>query len=238
MEENQEKLNAIEECVKRIATPKEHEYFTTLLTELVENNTIPEELLEFIPVSPQQACKTRFDQLYDAAMFLVFPKYKRETIVRLLGPINGSNKKIRRVKIWRAMFPKEFNLSHVLIRASSFQEAFALGCDYACRLSLRLYKKIPIDLTIRIQFMNEKSIKRILDIRHANKLKRRRQFQFVGRKHSAKEITGAKIVAIGNSRSEKFSIAKFAESKDLQEILSKKSLIRVSAIELETYRSK
>jgi len=152
----------IEACVRRMASPKERPYFRAMLADLLENNALPLDLLERIPEPPDEVGKTRFDQLYDAAMSLVFPGYREETLGRLLGPTAEDRE---RAKIWRAMFPSKFGLSHVLLRAPTFQEAFALSCDYACRMSLRIYRRIPADLTVRVQFVSERAVRRMLDIR-------------------------------------------------------------------------
>ncbi len=113
---------AAEECARRIAGPKDFPYFKAMLEELVRNNAIPVDVIDFIPKPVNKVGKTRFDQLYDAAMHLVFPKYRQETLGRLIGP---NAKEQPGVKIWRVMLPDKFGLSHVLIRAMTFQEAFA-----------------------------------------------------------------------------------------------------------------
>lgn len=223
----------IESCLRRIASRAEAPFFREILRDLVKNNTIPPELLEAVPERADRVSKTRFDQLYDAAMFLAFPTYSEKALERLLGPVGPESKE---VKIWRAMFPPKFGLTHVLIRASSFQEAFSLGCDYACRLSLMLYRKVPSDLTVRIQFVSDKGIRRILDVRNANKLNKRRKLQLVGRVHSYKEVMGARAVALGPSG--KGGIARYAEASDLKRILRKKNVVRVTSIETETFRKR
>jgi hypothetical protein len=223
---------AAEEYAKRVAGPKDFDYFKAMFEELIRNNTIPEDILDFIPEPVSKTGKTRFDQLYDAAMFLVFPSYRKETLTRLIGPNADDNP---RVKIWRVMLPDKFGLSHVLIRAATFQEAFSLGCDYACRMSLRLYHKIPTDLTIRIHFVSEKAIRRMLDMRWANRVKRRKQLQLEGREYTPKELLGARLAAIGTPKHASYSIAKYAENKDLKTIRKNLGVVRVSAIESETF---
>lgn len=223
---------AAEECARRIAGPRDFAYFKAMLEELIRNNTIPIDIVDFIPEPITKTGKTRFDQLYDAAMFLVFPQYRQETLIRLIGPNAKENLE---VKIWRVMLPEKFELSHVLLRAPSFQEAFSLGCDYACRMSLRLYQKIPSDLTIRVQFVSEKAIRRMLDMRWANRVKKRKQLQLEGREYTPKELLGARLAAIGNPKNASHSIAKYAENKDLKTIRRNLGVVRVSAIESETF---
>lgn len=223
----------LEAFVRKASSPKEREYVRTMLRELVENNAIPLDLLEWVPAPPAKAGKTRFDQVYDAAMYLAFPGYREETLGRLLGP---TAKDRPRTKIWRAMFPPKFRLSHVLLRASSFQEAFALGCDYACRMSVRLYRKVPVDLTLRIQFVSEKAVRRMLEMRWANRVKRRKQLQLVGRQYTPKEVVGARLVALGDPEKPEYSVAKYAEARDLRKILRERDRARVSSVETETFR--
>jgi hypothetical protein len=222
----------ITECLKGVTGPKDREYFRNFLEELIINNAIPIDLLENVPEKVSIVGKTRFDQLYDAALSLVFPKYRKETLIKLLGI-----KKIpANLKIWRIMLPNKFNLSHVLIRANSFQEAFALGCDYACRMSLRLYKKIPSDLSMRVQFVSEKAVRRMLDLRWANRVNKRKQLQLVGREYTPKELVGARLAAIGHPIHPEYSIAKYAENKDLKLLLSTQEIVRASSVESEIFK--
>lgn len=227
-----EVIQAVSECIKRFRGLKEKQYVASLLYMMLMNNSIPIKLLEHVPIDPKNAGKTRFDQLYDAAMDVAFPGYRKETLDRLLGPgVETTNA----TKVWRIIFPDKFKLAHLLIRADSYQEAFALACDYACRASLRMNGKIPPDLTIRVMFVTEKAIRRKLDIRWANRVNKRRQLQLVGRTFSPKELHGARIAALGPKKSPCFSIAKYVEVKDLDKLLKEKNTIRVSSIESEVF---
>ena len=231
--ETEERDRLLDEAARRISSPKERKHVRALLQDLVVNNTLPLELLQRLPVPPSEAGKTRFDQLYDAVMFLAFPGYRRETLEKLLGP----DAKVKsKTKIWRAIFPAKFRLSHVLLRAPTFQQAFALGCDYACRMSLRLYREVPSDLTVRIQFVSEKAVRRMLKMRWANRVKRRKQLQLVGRVYTPKEIMGARLVALGDPKTLEHSIFKYAEARDLRKILRLQEKVRVSSVETETFR--
>lgn len=222
----------LEQCVRRISSPKERPYFRAMLADLVENNVVPLDLLELIPEPPEGAGKTRFDQLYDAAMSLVFPGYREETLGRLLGPTAVDREN---TKIWRAMFPAKFGLSHVLLRAPSFQEAFALSCDYACRMSLRLYREIPADLTVRVQFVSERAVRRMLDIRWSNRKKWRRKFQLKGRAYTPKEVYGARLAALGPPADPDHSVVKYADARDLRKVLRMQDRVRVSSVEKEAF---
>jgi hypothetical protein len=221
---------AVRRCAKRIAGAKDGQYFTELLTSLVLNHAIPVELLEHVPAPAGEVGKTRFDQLFDASMALVFPGYRRETLERLLGPTEE-----RVGKIWRVLLPDRFQIAHVLIRARTFQEAFALGCDYACRASLRAFGKIPTDLTVRVSFMSERAIRRLLDIRWANRSSKRVQLKLIGREITDRQMNGARLIALGHPRSPKYSVVKYTERKDLDRVRKKKGLSRISSVEHESY---
>ena len=222
---------AIDLCVKRFGTRSDADYFRLLITELVKNQTIPIQLLEEIPVRAQKAGKTRFDQLYDAAMALVFPGYRKDTLVRLLGDEYRQG-----TKVWRIVFPTNLGISHILLRAETFQEAFALGCDYACRISLRKKAKIPVDLTIRVMFMSERALRRYLDMRWASRTLKRKQLKLVGRDLTPKQIHGARLAALGTPSQPMYRIARYAEMKDLQRIRESKGVIRESSVESESFR--
>jgi hypothetical protein len=226
-------IELISKCLKRISGPKDRSYFKQFLERIVENNVIPIELLETIPKSVISAKKTRFDQIYDTVTYLVFPKYRKETLKKLLGPELEIKDDI---KIWRVLLPDKFKISHVLIRANSYQQAFALGCDYACRMSLRMYGKIPTDLTIRVQFVSEKAIRRMLELRWANRVHKRKQLQLIGREYSSKEIVGARLAAVGHPIQSCYSIAKYAENKDLKKLLCKEEILRISSVETEIFK--
>jgi hypothetical protein len=223
---------AVTKCVKRFRGEKEKQYLASLLRSMLLNNAIPIELLDSVPVSPIETGKTRFEQLFDAAMNVAFPSYRPETLKRLLGPRASMTEQ---TKIWRVILPPRFKLAHVLIRADSFQEAFALACDYACRATLRVFGKIPADLTVRVMLVTEKAIRRRLDMRWANRVNKRRQLQLVGRVYSPKEVQGARLAALGYPSNPHFRLARYVEKKDLGRILKSKGLARVSSVESEVF---
>jgi hypothetical protein len=230
---DEEMVEAVERCLERIAGPKEATYLRVWLLEVVRNNAVPVSLLEYLPVPAAEAGKTRFDQLYDAAMALVFPGYTKATLERLLGPSPRAG-----VRIWRVVLPERFQMSHVLVRAEGYPQAFALGCDYACRMSLRLYGKIPVDMTIRVMYMGERALRRYLDLRWANRTARRRKFKTEGREVSPRQLRGARLCALGSPRSPHYSVARYCEKKDLDRVRASKGLVRDSAVESESFRRK
>ncbi len=228
---NKDVSEAITNCIKKISGPRDSKFFTEMLTGLVKNNSFPIELLDSVLVPPASIGKTRFDQIYDAVMSLVFPEYRENTIARLLGPAPESG-----IKIWRAMFPERFGITHVLIRATSYQEAFAFACDYACRLSLHVYNKIPTDLSIRVMFMSEGALRRHLSLREVNRRKKRRDLKLEAREYTSKQLNGARIAAAGSPRDPKYSIFRYMEKKDLRRITEAGGPSRISSIESETYK--
>ena len=225
---------AIEGCLKRLRCGKDAPYFRQLLESMVLHGAVPVDLLKILPVPAQEAGRTRFDQLFEAAMALAFPEYRTETLKRFLGPDAG---KIRpsEDKIWRILFPDKYGLAHVLMRAGSYQQAFALACDYACRASLRAYGRVPADLTIRIMFVGERALRRILDMRWAAKTHKQQQLKLLGREFTPRMMKGARLAALGNPRNPLHSVARYAEMKDLVKVRAK-GLDRSSPVESESFK--
>lgn len=215
---------------EKIGKKKETETIKKFLTELIKNKVIPIELLDIAPDKPQNIGKTKFDQIYDAAKKVAFPGYANNTIGYLLG-------KDIETKIWRAVFPQKFKISNVLIRADDFQHAFALACDYACRYFLRAHKKFPNDLQIRVMFVSERALRRYLKVKHANRVNKRKKLNLEGRIFTHREITGARLAALGDPDQPEFSIFKYMEKQDLRQ-LGKIGKERMSKIEYESVRAK
>lgn len=228
----EEASEAAERCARRVSGPKDRDFFRKALADLVLNNVVPVELLDSVPSPPAGVGKTRFDQLYDAAMSLVFPEYRKGTIRRLLGE-GAPDPEIR---IWRAIFPDRFKVDHVLLRAHTYQEAFALACDWACRRSLHQFGKVPVDLTVRVMFMSESALRRFLSLREVNRRKKRRDLQLEAREFTPKQVNGARIAAAGPPRDPRYSLFRYAEKKDLRRILESKGLARTSAVESESHK--
>ena len=216
--------------LSRIGTPERGKYVQELLRDMIANRCIPVELLEHVPVRPRLVGKTRFDQMYDAAMAVAFPEYSSRVRTSLTG-----NEKDEKMKAWRVILPEKYGIGHAIVRATSFQEAFALGCDYACRVSLRIFRVVPSDLTVRVSFMNDLSLKRFFDIRSLNCAKKRREKK-VGKDRifTRKQVLGAWLCALGHKKgSESHSIAKYVEVDDLSRIASGMGLTRMSPVVTE-----
>jgi hypothetical protein len=229
-----EALEAIEACVKRMMGKRDKEYFREFLKDLITNNTLHYTMLSEIPRPAGEVGKTKFDQLYDASQALAFPPYQMSTLKKLLGEDFEDDG----IRIWRILFPEKFGISSVLIRAHSYQDAFALGCDYACRASLRLFRKIPSDLSIRVLFVTEKALRKILGMRVINKAQKRREFNLEGRAFTFKQLSGARIFALGHLKNDsRRSLARYVERKDLDRIMYKAKSYRISGVEAEVLMS-
>ncbi len=228
---NDERNELIKEAIKRICSKSDKDYWEKFLKEIVNNNVIPEELLQHVPIKSALIKKTRFDQLYDACMELAFPDYDPENIKKLVSDVSNS-----KIKIWRVVFPEKFGITNVLIRAESYQQAFALACDYGCRVSLRMFKKIPSDLTIRVMFLSDQAIRRYLKIRWSNRTNKRKKMQMEARTFTDKQIYGARLAAMGHPQSDMYSIVKYSEMKDLRRIRENFSSQRDTKVESETYK--
>ena len=223
---------AIEACLDRISSPNDREMLKSMISEMVAHNTLPVQLLSDIPNVPSNVKMTKFDQLYAAAMSLVFPDYRTATLEKLIGDITPETEGI---KIWRVMFPPKFKVSHILLRAHTYQEAFALACDYACRLSLYLFQSVPYDLTIRVHFMHEKRLRGYLGVRTATRGRKRRIFKLEGREFTERQLNGARIATSGPPKNQNQSIYRYMEKKDLRYLREKHKLFRVSAVQSESF---
>jgi len=225
--------DAVEACLKRACSRKEASQWREFLQDLVRNNAIPLELLTDLPIPASTTPRTRFDQIYAASMALAFPGYRKTTLRALLGPWEG----IQGVKVWRVVFPEKFGMAHVLLRAPTFQEAFARATDYACRSSLRLFRRIPTDLTVRVMFMGEKALRRHLGLRWANRVHKRKELQLVGREFTPRQLNGARIAALGSHDDPGYAIMKYSEFKDLDKIRLN-GRVRKSEVESESFSRK
>lgn len=219
-------LKAVDKCLYRISSAADRNYFRGLLIQLIQNNAIPIELLDFMPLPADMVGKTRFDQLFDAAQYLAFPGYRRETLKTAF-----KEEYSKETRIWRVILPEGFGIPSVLLRAVSMQEAYALACDYALRLSLRVFHIIPNDLNIRVMFVSERSLKRITKQRWQNR-GNKDEFKMEGRVYSRTKLESTRIAAL-NKRSPEYSVMRYAESEDLKAIKESSGRERISLVESE-----
>lgn len=226
---------AISRYISRVGGDRDG-YIATLLRGLIREGSIPPKLLDSVPVRAAQAGKTRFDQAYDAASYLAFPSYSDNTLKKLFGPIEGD----KETRLWKVMLPKRFKIAYAVVRATNFQDAFALGCDYACRVSLRLYHVIPEDLTVRVVFMSDSSVRRYLRVNMSNrKIRMNKRSQKKERTVTAKQINGARICALGHPPGDpNRHIARYSDKKDLLRILHESEKVKTSKVITESFMKK
>jgi hypothetical protein len=86
-------------------------------------------------------------------------------------------------------------------------------------------------------FVTEKALRRHLNVRWANRVKKRHTLQIGAREFTTKQVNGARIAALGHSHNDpRRSIAKYAEVRDLVRTRVKAGLVKLSSVELETLK--
>jgi hypothetical protein len=227
-----EQEQTLERHLKKHYRPEARAVFKSFFRRLLANGSLDIEHLKLVPNPVKDAKKTTFDQVFEACMEVAFPPYSEKLVADLFGP---EYEKSRDVKLWRCLFPKKFGITHVIVRAETFQQAFALASDYACRVSLRMYQKLPIDLTIRVSKMSSKALAETVRLRKANRKIKLRQRNQKGPAYTTKEILGARIVACGHNRQPEFRIFHDQEFYEWGELKNRARVIRASRIETETF---
>jgi len=222
----------IDMALDRFACETDKEYFRDLLVKIVEQNAAPMELFAELPLPTQESGKTRFDQIYEAMQYISFPPYSKAIITALLGENINPH-----IKVWRVSLPEKFKVANCLIRAETYQDAFALACDYACRIHLRLFKSIPKDLTIRVAHMSSVAIAKYLGIRKKIRNQKSRVYASgVARQFTPKQVLGARTAALGHSFNDpRRSIAIYADRQDMHKARRYQGMIRMISVELESH---
>ena len=221
----------IDAALDRFALQTDREYFKELLTKIIEQNAAPAEMFAVLPQKPQKTGITRFDQIYQAMQYISFPPYSKSIINGLLGTGEEFH-----MKVWRVSLPERFKVGNTLIRAETYQDAFALACDYACRIHLRLYKSIPRDLTLRVQYMSGVAIAKYLGVRQKiRNNKSRVYYSGASREFTPKQILGARTAALGHAHNDpNRSIAIYADRTDQHKARRYQGMIRIVNVELES----
>lgn len=207
-----------------------------LLERLVREGSLPVESLAEIPRLPADVQKTRFDQIYDAVMYLAHPPYSQDVRVAILGESDPDPD----VRIWRVVLPVEFGIYSLLLRAHSHPQAFARACDYVARRYVREHGKPPQTMHIQVRYVTESELRRHYKVRRVN---RRRQAR---RRESESEFSttdrqfyGLRSAALGSPRDPDYRVIRYMEKRDQEKLsASKRDRIvqRHSFVELETYR--
>jgi len=222
--------DAVNACVEKMASSKEQEWVREFLTNLILNDTIPLELLKLIPTRAAEVGRTRFDQIYEIAMLAAFPGYSPKVVEELTYEQDPD------IKVWKVILPAEYKINHVMIRARSFQEAFALGCDYACRANLRVNHKIPKDLTIRVSRVSNDTMLKTIKQREWARKSKRRVFKHDAWSHEGDALkdkrTGVRIFGLGNVNT---SLIRYIDMRDL-DTLRFQDVTTTSSVENESIR--
>lgn len=218
--------------LKNLSAP-DRAYWQEFFFELLKNKVLPITFFKEFPESVTEIGKSLFDQVYDSCVKSMVPDYSEDVVESIIGL--GNYVSDPSIKIFRAMYPENFGLNGVLIRARSFQEAFAFACDYGCRFHLREFRKFPTDLNIRVSYVNEKFMRRLMDVRHMNRNKKRRNFNLSSKATwTEKQRCGVRNAASCHPASEYYSIVRYAEDKSNVE-LKKSGLVKSSCIEQESF---
>ncbi len=221
----EEILGIIERASGRVTGLKDRKTLQKKLFQLIQNGALPAKSLENLPIPSEISGKTRIDQIYAICMSWAFPAYREKTL-EVLNP-EGSDPEIR---LWKILLPKRFKVSNIVIKAKTYQEAFALGCDYACRSSIFMAGKIPSDLTVRVKYVTDSEAYSIGLLRKMNRKKFNSKNESPTRH---RHISGVRICALGLKSNSEYSIFKYMENRDLKVILSKKGQFRTSVVDSE-----
>ena len=82
--------------------------------------------------------------------------------------------------------------------------------------------------------MTERALRRHLEIRHCNKTLKRHELKLEGRTFTFKQVSGARIFALGHKKTDpRRNLARYVEKKDLEKIMYQKGLYRISGVEAE-----
>jgi len=229
-----------EACVRVCSSSKKSPaalYVRKLLEDLLDSGSIPLQVLEEIPRLPGAVQKTRFDQIYDAVMYLAYPEYPEDVRKAILGPEDPDPS----IRVWRVILPREFGLYNVMIRASSYPLAFARACDYVSRRHVREKRSVPQGLHFQVKYVTESELRRHFKIRRVNKRKAsknrgdEKEFALTDR-----QLYGVRRAALGPSDSPDHRVIHYIEKRDnerLSQVRDGRKVLRVSSVELETYRS-
>lgn len=227
-------------CVRVCSSSKKSPaalYVRKLLEDLVDSGSIPLQVLEEIPRLPGAVQKTRFDQIYDAVMFLAYPEYPEDVRQAILGPEDPDPS----IRVWRVILPREFGLYNVMLRAPTYPLAFARACDYVTRRHVRERRTVPQDLHFQVKYVTESELRRHFKIRRVNK---RRASKVRGDEQefslTDRQLYGVRRAALGPPDSPDHRVIHYIEKRDNEKLSQSRDgrkVLRVSSVELETYRS-
>lgn len=210
-----------------------------LLEKLLSEKSIPIELLEDIPSSSSIVGKNRIDQLIDAVLFLAYPNYSEDLEDVILG--EGHNNP--GIKLWRVILPPEYKIYSLLIRANSYQQAFARAADYVCRRYILTHGRPPVDIHIQIKYFSESEARvhyavRRVNRRRASKLRAEKNFgKYGSMKVSDKQLYGARMAGLGSPSDPDYRTIRYIAHTDQIRMnkVEEGRQQRISQVELETF---
>jgi len=210
-----------------VTDQKEREAWARLLVRVASNKILSQSDIENLPESSLKTRVTRFDHLYRVCYLKTFPDYSETVNKEMLGG-GGDNPKL---KLWKVIYPKSLGVANILIRAKDYREAFAKGCDYACRVHLRVNGMIPRDLTLRVKYVTPSQATEIMSVRSEVRKKHKKKSSKIPR-----QIYGLQIAAMGihDRENEEWSIFRYSESKDLS-TLRMFDIERESSVDRESF---
>jgi hypothetical protein len=222
----------IDQVLHRLSDVSDKDIWFDHLYKMIIKYKLPVEKLDEVPDTAIEIGKSRFDQIYDMCSYLAFPPYKEKTVMGFMGPdVEGE---ALNTKIWRCYFNEELEIQSVLIRATSFQEAFAKASDYGARVYLKLNKIVPRDMTIRVVYVTNTEVVTINNIRRMNRNKTRKLKGLKEAEKIDRHENGIVVAALSHQNNPEYSIYKYIEKKDLKD-LALRGIRRISFVEAETY---
>ncbi len=225
-EQDMSKINTF---VKNIDGEKSQTYFAEFLKNLIATGTVPVEALEGLPARPSKVGKTRFDQLYDLAQLITFMNYSESTIKGLLGEGGDLN-----TRLWRVVLPKEYGIASIYLRAPTYQDAFALACDYVMRVSLRLNQIIPQEMTIKVESVTDQEARGMIAFRNKDRKRHARILNFKMPEVTPRQLRGIRLAALGYAMNDpRRSIVRYIEEKEVKYVNRVPGIARISAVDSE-----
>lgn len=222
----------LDQVLFRMADVSDKQIWFDHIHTIIKKYKVPLEKLDLIPDTAIVVGKSRFDQLYDLCCYLSHIPYKEKTLHGFLG--QDLKEEDRNIKLWRCFFNEELQIQNVIIRASSFQEAFARAADYGARVYFKLNKIIPRNMTVRVEYVRDLEVRALNLVRTANRVKTRNKKGLQSAESVERYENGLIIAALGHQSLSDYSIYKYVEKKDLKD-LALRGIRRISHVEAERY---
>ena len=217
----------IQTRMRSLRIKSQPEYFEEMIADLIMNKKVPLEALNDLLESPVKTGITKFDRIYEVTGKLAYPDYSEK--LKKVSGLCGT------MKMWKVNTPQKYKVGHVLIKAESYQDAFALACDYVLRIHLRLFHELPYDLTVKVTYCSEKFLRKHYGVKEINKKRQRQIRNTKDREFTERQIKGLALSALGHPPNDpKRSIARYHDKTDI-DILRKRGVTKSTAIEKESF---